>query len=179
VALECGGERVECADAVAGGGGEVGAERAEFLGSGRGAHAAGDLDPEFAHADCLLGGVVSERDAQVAGEPQVVGLAGLHPGGEGVPFLLELALAGGVEGDPGLRGLAVPVLVLGAGFRVDGGPACGAGGVGGLVQGEERVDGLLRPGPVEVRAGLGGRGQLAQHVRSAQSVGPATLPKVS
>ena len=33
MALERGGERVECADAVAGGGGEVGADRAEFLGA--------------------------------------------------------------------------------------------------------------------------------------------------
>ena len=33
------------------------------------------------------------------GEPQVVALAGLHPRGESVPFLLELALAG-VEASP-------------------------------------------------------------------------------
>jgi len=34
-----------------------------------------------------------------------------------MPFVLELALAGGVEGSPAGRSLAVPVLVLHAGFR--------------------------------------------------------------
>ncbi len=73
--------------------------------------------------DCSAG-LLRERDAQVAGEPEVVVLAGLHPGGEGVAFLLQLAAAAGVERDPGGRGLAVPVLVLLADFRVDGGLAC-------------------------------------------------------
>jgi hypothetical protein len=76
---------------------------------------------------------------------------------KGVAFLLELAAAAGVEHDPGGGCLAVPVLVLRAGFGVDGVLACGAGG---LVQGEQRFDGLLRLGLVEVRAGLGDRDEL-------------------
>ena len=55
-------------------------------------------------------------------------------------------------------------------FRVDGGLACGAGGFGGLVQGQERVDGLLRPRLVQVRAGLGDRDEFPQHVGTAQGV---------
>ena len=41
-------EGVEPSDAVAGGGGQVGADRAEDLGSVDGAHAAGDLDAQRA-----------------------------------------------------------------------------------------------------------------------------------
>lgn len=40
-------------------------------------------------------------------------------------------------------------------------------GLGGLVQGGQRVGGLLRPGPVEVRAGLGDRDELPQDVGTA------------
>jgi hypothetical protein len=98
---DCGDEDVDCGDTVAGGGGEVGADRPEFIGAGHGAHATGDLDPEFAHPDGLLSCVVGERDAQVAGEPQTVGLAAAQPRGQGVPFLLEPAAAAGVEGNPG------------------------------------------------------------------------------
>jgi hypothetical protein len=46
--------------AVAGGGGEVGADSAECLGSGEGAHAAGDLDAELAHPDHALLFIVSK-----------------------------------------------------------------------------------------------------------------------
>src|SRR5262245_52762438 len=76
-------EGVEPADAVAGGGGEVGADGAEGLGAAHGAHAAGDLDPQLAHPYDLLGWVVIERDAQVIGESQVVFGAVAHPGGQG------------------------------------------------------------------------------------------------
>jgi hypothetical protein len=50
----------------------------------------GDLDPQLAHPDDLFRRVVRERDAQVAGKPQVIRLAGLHPGSEGVPFSWSL-----------------------------------------------------------------------------------------
>jgi alkanesulfonate monooxygenase SsuD/methylene tetrahydromethanopterin reductase-like flavin-dependent oxidoreductase (luciferase family) len=69
--------------------------------------------------------------------------AGLHPGGEGVPFLLQLALAGGVEGDPGGGRLTEPVLVFCPGLRGDGGFAGVAGGFRGLVQREQRVGPLV------------------------------------
>ena len=166
-ALEGESEGFEGAQSVAGGGGEVGPDRAEFFRAGHGAQAAGDLDAELAHPDGLLSRVIAERDAQVAGEPEVVGLAVLHPRGEGVPLLLELALAGGVEGGPGGGGLAVPVLVLVPGFRVGRVLACGPGGICGLVQGQERVDGLLRPRLVQVGAGLGDRDQLPEDVGTA------------
>jgi hypothetical protein len=73
-------------------------------------------------------------------------------------------LAAGVEGDPGGGGLAVPVLVLCQDLRVHGGLAGGAGGSGGLVQGEQRVDCLLRPRTVQARAGLGDRDELAEEM---------------
>ena len=138
------GEGVEPADAVAGGGGEVGADGAEDLGAGHGPHAAGDLDAELAHPDDLLGLVVVERNPQVRGEPQVVAGAA-HPGGQGVPFLLQPAAAGGVERDPGVRGVAELVAVLGEELGVDGVVAGVAGGAGGLLERQQRVDGL--PGP--------------------------------
>lgn len=62
-------------------------------------------------------------------------------------FLLELPVLGGVQRDAGLGALAVPVLVPGEDLRPDGGLSCLAGGLGDLVQGQQRVDGLLRPGP--------------------------------
>ena len=133
--------------AVLAGGVDVTADIKAVLGDIVAGQAAGDLLLGLQRADSALADIVGERNAQVAGESQVVGLAVLHPRGEGVPFLLELPAAGGVKGNPGLRRLAVPVLVLRAGFGVDGVLACGAGGLGGLVQGEQRVDGLLRPGP--------------------------------
>jgi hypothetical protein len=118
-----------------------------------------------------LRGVVRERDAQVTGEPQVVVPAVLHPGGEGVPFLLELPVPGGVDRDPGLRGLAVPVLVLLAGLGTEGAVPCLAGGFRGLAEGQERVDGLLRPCPVEACTGVGDGGELPEQV-SVMAISP-------
>ena len=57
------GEGVEPADAVAGSGGQVGADGAEGLGSGDGAHAAGDRDAQLAHPYDPFGLVVVERNA--------------------------------------------------------------------------------------------------------------------
>src|SRR5271170_4470627 len=69
----CGfGEGFEGTDAVLGCGGQVRTDGAEVLRAGDGAHAAGDLDAQFAHADLALGGVVVEGHAGIAGEPQVV-----------------------------------------------------------------------------------------------------------
>ena len=66
-----------------------------------------------------------------------------------MPFLLEFPAAGRVEGDAGPGCLAVPVLVLLPGLR---------------------VDGLLRPGLAEGCSGIGDRGELAEHVGTAQGV---------
>ena len=160
---------------MAGGGGEVGADSAEGLGAFHGAHAAGDLDAELAHPDDALGLVVIEGNPQVRGEPEVVRLAGGHPGGQGVPLPLQGGAAAGVQRDPGGGGLAEPAGVLLQGLRADRGGPVRAGRVRGLLQREQRVDGLPCPGDVGVRAGLGDRGQLAQHVRAAQGVARAVV----
>jgi hypothetical protein len=60
--------------------------------------------------------------------------------------------------------------VLFQGFCVDGGVPGGAVGVGGLLQFQQRADGLPRPDHVVFGAGLGDRGQLSQQVGIAQSV---------
>src|SRR5512142_418531 len=88
------GEGVEPADAVAGSGGQVGADGAEGLGAGHGAHAAGDLDAQLAHPDDLFCFIVIRRNPQVMGEPEIVIGAVAHPGGQSVPFSLQLAAAG-------------------------------------------------------------------------------------
>src|SRR5215469_11080179 len=59
--LEGAGEGVKGADAVAGGGGEAGPDRAELLRAGHGPHAAGDLDPQLAHPDGSLSFVIGPR----------------------------------------------------------------------------------------------------------------------
>jgi hypothetical protein len=128
------------------------------------------LDPELAHADGALGFVVVEGDAQVAGEPQVVVLAGLHPGRERVPFLLQFPPAGGVEGDARGGGLAEPVLVLCPCLRVSGGGPGLAGGPGCVFEGEQRVNGLPCPRLVQAGAGLGDRDELPEQVGVAKSV---------
>jgi hypothetical protein len=148
---------------VAGGSGEVGAGGAEDLGAGQRAHAAGDLDAELAHPDDLLSFIVVERNLQVMGEPQVVVGAVAHPGREGVPFVLQLAAAGGVQDDPGISRLAEPPALLFEDLRVDG-PAAGACG---FLQFQQRVDGLLRQStsssvPVSVTA-VSSRSKWASH----------------
>jgi hypothetical protein len=98
------------------------------------------------------------------GEPEIVIGAGGYPDGQGVPLLLQLAAAGGVQHDPGVRGVAEPAAVLFQDVRVDGVfPGC-AGGVRGLLQLQQRVDGLLRPDHVVRGAGLGDCGQLPEQV---------------
>jgi len=82
---------------VPGGGGEVGPDGAEGLGSGHGPHAPGDLDPELTHPDHPFRFIVVEGNPQVTGEPQVVAGPFQHPGGQGVAFLLQLGAAGRVE----------------------------------------------------------------------------------
>ena len=67
----------------------------------------------------LPGFVVAEGNAQVAGEPQVVRLPLLHPGRQGVPFLLQVAAAGGVQRDPGPGGVAEVLGVLGEHVGID------------------------------------------------------------
>ena len=54
------------------------------------------------------------------GEPEVVIGAVAHPGREGVPFLLQLAAADGVQDDPGIGRLAEPPALLFQDLRVDG-----------------------------------------------------------
>ena len=155
---------------MAGGSGQVGADGAESLGAVHGAHAAGDLDAQFAHADDLLGFIVIGRNPQVMGEPEIVTGAGAHPGGQGVPLSLQLAAAGGVQDDPGVRGVAEPAAVFFQDFRVDGIVPGSAGGVGGLFQLQQRAGGLPRPDHVVRGAGLGHRGQLPEQVSTAQGV---------
>ncbi len=94
---------------------------------------------------------------QVCREPQVVRLALLHPGGQGVPFLLQPGAACGVERDAGLSGFLEPVAVLGEDLGVDAVVAGSAGLTCGFLEGEEGIDGLPGPGVVQVGAGLGDR----------------------
>ncbi|HEY6276305.1 MAG TPA: hypothetical protein VIX86_08220 [Streptosporangiaceae bacterium] len=93
------------------------------------------------------------------GEAQVIAGAIPHPSRESVPFLLQLAAAGGVQDDPGVRGVTEPAIVLRQDFRVDRVVPGGAGGAGGLLQLQQRVDGLPRPDHVVRGAGLGDPGQ--------------------
>jgi len=58
--------------------------------------------------------------------------------------------------------------VLAQGLRVDRGLPCGAGGIRRVLQREQRVDRLLRPGLVQASARLGDSGQLPQQVRVMQ-----------
>lgn len=60
-------ERVEQIVAVFGGGVEVRTQMAEVFRAGQGPHAAGDLLPEFDHADFPFGGVVVERKRRPSG----------------------------------------------------------------------------------------------------------------
>ncbi len=62
------GEGVEHGDAVLGGGGGVGADGGEVLGSFEGAHGAGDFLSDLDHPDLLFGGVVGGGDGGVGGE---------------------------------------------------------------------------------------------------------------
>ena len=116
---------------MTGGCGEVGTDGAEGLGSMHGAHAAGDLDAELAHPDDPFSLAVIEGNPQVVGKPQVITLAIAHADGQGVPFLLQLAAPGGVQGDPGGGCVTEPAAVLFQDFRADrvlagGEAACGA-----------------------------------------------------
>ncbi len=62
-----------------------------MLGSGEGAHAAGDFLPEFGHPHFSLGRVVVKRHDRVDGEPQVVLDAGVDPAAQGTVLLVDLA----------------------------------------------------------------------------------------
>jgi hypothetical protein len=57
-------------------------------------------------------------------------------------------------------------------------PPVGMGLAGGLLQGEQCVDGLPRPGDVEVRAALGDGGELAEQVRVSKSAPDQVLVAV-
>jgi hypothetical protein len=95
------------------------------------------------------------------GKPQVIGLPVAHPAGQGVAFPGQLAAASGVKRDPGVRGVAEPAGVLVQHLGVDGVLPGGEGGTSGVLEGQQRVGGLLRPDHVISGAGLGDRGQLA------------------
>jgi hypothetical protein len=113
-----------------------------------------------------------EGNAQVMGVAEVIYLAGLHPDGQGVPLFLQAALAAGVQGDPGGRRVLVPLDLLAPGHLVNAVLPGGAGGAGGVLQRHEGVDGLLRPRPVQVRAGLGDGRELAQQMRRTRRARP-------
>jgi hypothetical protein len=65
-----------------------------------------------------------------------------------VAFLVQLAVPGGVQHDPGVGGFAEPPALLVQDLRVDGVLAGGAGGVGCLLECRQGVDGLPRPDDV-------------------------------
>jgi hypothetical protein len=104
------------------------------------------------------------------GEAEVVIGAGGHPGGQGVMLLLEFAAAGGVQDNPRFRCVAEPAAVLFQDFRIGGVMPAGGGGIRGLLEFQQRVDGLLCPDHVVRGAGLGDRDQLAQQMSIAKSV---------
>jgi len=104
------------------------------------------------------------------GEPEVVIGAVAHPGREGVPFLLQLAAADGVQDDPGIGRLAEPPALLFQDLRVDGAASGVAGGACRFLQGQQGIDGLLRPENVVCGAGLSHRDEFPEQVSTAQSV---------
>jgi hypothetical protein len=63
---------VEESDAVLGGGGQVGTDRAELGRAGQGPQAARYLLPHLDHPDLAFGWIVVERHSWILGEPQVV-----------------------------------------------------------------------------------------------------------
>ena len=148
-----------------------------MLGAGEGAEAAGDLLPDFRHADVSLGQIVVERNVGVGGEREVGGVPVTDPPGQGPMFGSERAGVGmfawvgaepgGVQQEPGLLGQHEGIGCL------PGRP----GGVDGGSDAQVCVEGLLGPAPAADRAGgsaggvvVGDDGELAQNVSSAQDV---------
>jgi hypothetical protein len=86
-----------------------------------------------------------------------------------VALLLQAAFPPDVQGDPGRGGVRVPLGLPVQRFLVNDVVACGAGGVRGVLEHEEGVNGLPGPGLVQGGADLGDGGQLAQQVRAAGS----------
>src|SRR5271165_4884007 len=66
--------------------------------------------PEPRHNGSI--GIIVGRNPQVMGEPEIVIGAVAHPGRQRVPLSLQLAAAGGVQDDPGIRRVAEPAAVL-------------------------------------------------------------------
>jgi hypothetical protein len=98
---------VEQIDAVFGGGGEVGTQVAEVFGAGEGAHGAGDLLPDFDHADFAFGGVVVERASPwVVSETQVVIYAFEHPADQRMQLFADRGELTGVVLDPDQSGVS-------------------------------------------------------------------------
>jgi hypothetical protein len=77
-------EGVEEGGSVFGCGGEVGSNRGELSGAGKGSGASGYFLAEFDHPDFPLCGVVVKGDPEIGREPQVVVVAVEDPAGQGV-----------------------------------------------------------------------------------------------
>src|SRR5947209_10937137 len=164
-------EGVEEVPAVFGGGGEVAADRAELLGSGEGAQAAGYLLPQLDHSYVALGAVVVGWYSPVGGEAEVVVLAVAQPAGERVVLAHQLVGAGGGGGDADLDGRAVELELGVQGSGVEGAGTAGDRAGDELLYREECVAGLGGPAPAGVRpGGLSDRGQLPQGVSTAELV---------
>src|SRR6185437_3362026 len=113
-------EGVEEVPTVFCGGGQVAADRAELLGSGEGAQAAGHLLPELDHAYVPLRAVVVRWCSAVGGEPEVVGLAVEQPAGERVVLFHHVAGPGSGGCDADLCGRAVELDLCGQSIGVEG-----------------------------------------------------------
>src|SRR6185312_16695543 len=112
-------EGVEEVPTVFCGGGQVAADRAELLGSGEGAQAAGHLLTKLDHAYVPLRAVVVRWYSPVGGEAEVVILPVEQPAGERVVLAHHLAGARRSLGDANLRGRAVELDLLVQGVGID------------------------------------------------------------
>jgi hypothetical protein len=162
-------ECLEQIDAVFCGGGEVGTQVAEVFGAGESTHGAGDLLPDFNHADYPFSGVVIERASPwVIGETQVVIYAFEHPVGQRMQLLIDRGELTGVVLDPDQRGVPERGGTGGENVRRDVVLADGDGRLGGGFQGQQRSDALFGPGRGRVEFTCGD--QFAEQMRAAQRV---------
>jgi hypothetical protein len=77
-------EGVEEGDSVFGCGGEVGSDRGELSGSGKGSGASGDFLAEFDHPDFPPCRVIVKRNPEIGREPQIVVVTVEDAAGQGV-----------------------------------------------------------------------------------------------
>ena len=153
-------------------------------GAGHGAHAAGDLDPQLAHPDYLFRWVVVEGNPQVVGESEVVAGPVPHPGSPGRAVSSRSALRrAALSTIPVCAASGEVPLLLGEQRGLDPGVPGAAGGCGGILGLEQRVDGLLGPDhvellPVSVTAASPADMRVAQRVPGHAGVGVIRCPGV-